>query len=510
MKNFSFVILLITSSFIHSQNWQWANNVSYSFTPNGNHLAAGDLGTFYMSTNSSTVGTCLAKFDINGNELWRNYINGSIAINGIAYTAKCVFITGTFENTVIIGNDTVKSSGLHDAFLACATANGNFLWTKQFGGKNEDHGNDICSDKKENIYITGSYADSAKFGTTTLICQGISNMFMSKLDKYGNILLLKSAGSVDSTKSSYGNKIKVDSIGNIVVFGDYTDIVLDTCHLAGSGPYGDQYFCKLDSNGYTQWIKLFATFTDKFLDIELDDSCNILSGGFGGWHYGGSALIRKHKSIGILDWSKPCSGGWYSGASATSIATDGFNSFITGYAQLIYGVNYSATYNFFLLAKFDPVGILKYMDTIKVGLNTSGNFASGADIIRDSNGDFIVVGGMNGVFNLGSYSLSTPNTQIFIAKFSDTKIITSIVSKKQSNESNIYPNPSSGIFTISLKDRKIKTQVCVRDVLGNCIMIRDLNNGSDLSLDLSYQAKGVYFIEIISGAEKMLQKVILQ
>ena len=91
-----------------------------------------------MSTNSPTVGTCLAKFDASGTEMWRNYINGNIAINGITYRSKNVFITGTFENTAVIGNDTLISYGSYDAFVACFGTNGNFIWTKSFGGKDED------------------------------------------------------------------------------------------------------------------------------------------------------------------------------------------------------------------------------------------------------------------------------------------------------------------------------------------------------------------------------------
>jgi hypothetical protein len=509
MRKLYFIITLLTISFIiRSQNWQWAKNVSYSFTPNGNHLAAGESGNFYMSTNSNTIGACLSKFDIMGNEIWRNYISGSIAINAITCSSGFVFIAGSFENTVQVGSYTLTSSGSHDAFIACAKPGGVFVWAKHIGGTKEDYGNDICSDKKGNIYITGQYSDTVKFGASTFVCQGTNNMFIIKLDKTGNALFSKSAGSKDSLRGSEGTKIKVDSLGNIFVFGAFTDIILDTCHIAGGGPYGDQYFCKLDSNGSTQWLKLMATFTDKFCDMELDASCNILGAGSGGWTNGGWSITRKHTPMGQSIWSKGLYQ-WHDGYYAKAVATDGFNSFIVGGAQLHYHPDWTS-YNFFLLAKYDSAGVLQYNDTIKTDTCSTLKFADGADIIRDSNGDYIIVGGMKGTFNLGVYSLTTPNAEVFIAKFSDTKIITDIASKKQDNGSTIYPNPSSGVFTVSLKDRTAKTQICVRDVLGNCILSKNYQNETDLSFDLSNHSKGIYFVEIISDQERTAKKVVLE
>lgn len=517
MKKFSFVVCFLISATALSQNWQWAKNVSYSFSPNsysylpvGIHIAKGDLGDFFLSTNSSTAGACLSRIDGTGTEVWRTYMNGNIAINGIAYGTKKVYITGTFENTVIIGNDTLISNGSQDAIVACFTSNGSPVWIKQFGGSGQDQCNGICKDKKNNIYITGQYADTVNFDATTLICQGTNNMFMAKLDQYGNILLLKSAGSIYNKRGSCGSKIKTDSLGNIIILGDYGDIVLDTCHLTGYGPYGDQYLCKLDSNGYTQWAKQPTTFTDKFHDLAIDDSCNIFGAGGGGWTSGSWSITRKHDSFGQQTWNRGLYQ-WHDLYSAIAIATDGSNSFIVGCAQLHYHPDWTS-YNFFLLAKYDGNGNLEYNDTIKVAAldNTNVKYANGMDIIRDDNGDYIIAGTMKGNLNLGSHFVSSSTDQVFIAKFSDKKIVTDIVAKKHKDNSNIYPNPSTGKITVSLAEKILRAQICIHDVLGNCIFSKYYNNENDIVLDLGNHAKGIYFVEVISGESKTMKKIILQ
>jgi hypothetical protein len=65
-----------------------------------------------------------------------------------------------------------------------------------------------------------------------------------------------------------------------------------------------------------------------------------------------------------------------------------------------------------------------------------------------------------------------------------------------SNAISVYPNPSNGKFTIEVKDAKLAPQsITVIDATGQEVLSTDLVAGSQ-SIDLSSQAKGIYFIRI--------------
>lgn len=73
---------------------------------------------------------------------------------------------------------------------------------------------------------------------------------------------------------------------------------------------------------------------------------------------------------------------------------------------------------------------------------------------------------------------------------------------------NIYPNPSTGIINISLSNEE-SANVEVLDILGK--VVTSLNNvSSDVVIDLTNQAKGLYFVNIDSGNANETHKVIVK
>jgi hypothetical protein len=71
---------------------------------------------------------------------------------------------------------------------------------------------------------------------------------------------------------------------------------------------------------------------------------------------------------------------------------------------------------------------------------------------------------------------------------------------------NVFPNPTRGLLTIVSKDAI--TAVDVFDHLG-----RKVNQFSAIQnnqIDLSHLEDGIYFVEIISSENKMVQKLILK
>ena len=76
-------------------------------------------------------------------------------------------------------------------------------------------------------------------------------------------------------------------------------------------------------------------------------------------------------------------------------------------------------------------------------------------------------------------------------------------------EVGIFPNPSSGIYTLNLKSRTAATLICVTDALGNCLLNKVYQNERNPSIDLAGQPKGIYFLEVVSGDERVVKKIVL-
>jgi hypothetical protein len=62
---------------------------------------------------------------------------------------------------------------------------------------------------------------------------------------------------------------------------------------------------------------------------------------------------------------------------------------------------------------------------------------------------------------------------------------------KQSRTIRIYPNPSNGAFTV---ETEFNAEISITDISGRLVYIKSLNSGKH-SLDLSEQARGIYFMK---------------
>lgn len=171
------------------------------------------------------------KMDASGNFLWAKSFGGggsdiivksmTIDISGNIYISGDFDYTADFDPGVGIFNST--SVGARDVFVNKLDNSGNFLWAKSFGSSFMEIGTSITVDSDGNVYTTGSFQNSVDFdpgtGNYSLTTQGLSDVFIHKMDASGNFLWAISFGG-----SSYdnGNSITVDGSGNIYTTGDYS------------------------------------------------------------------------------------------------------------------------------------------------------------------------------------------------------------------------------------------------------------------------------------------------
>jgi hypothetical protein len=77
------------------------------------------------------------------------------------------------------------------------------------------------------------------------------------------------------------------------------------------------------------------------------------------------------------------------------------------------------------------------------------------------------------------------------------------------NEISIYPNPTTGLFTLHLTSIKTNARVTVCDMLGKVILSKK-SITTNTQIDLTENNKGIYFVNIQTNNEKIVRKIILQ
>lgn len=73
----------------------------------------------------------------------------------------------------------------------------------------------------------------------------------------------------------------------------------------------------------------------------------------------------------------------------------------------------------------------------------------------------------------------------------------------------IYPNPSTGKFTLTLPTVAANSQLVIYDMLGQVVLKKTLNTEQE-TINLSSHLKGIYFVKVISGDDMFVDKIVYQ
>src|SRR6185312_2520195 len=154
--------------------------------------------------------------------------------------------------------------------------NGNPLWAKSAPGNGYDIANSVCTDSKNNAYITGVFGTiNLKFGSYIINGTG-ENTFLAKFDPNGNVLWAKAEGG---TNVSGANCVLADNADNVYITGySISDPMIFNGYTL-TNPNGSTndmayFLVKFDANGNTKWARSatnsvtgYSLATDKCADI---------------------------------------------------------------------------------------------------------------------------------------------------------------------------------------------------------------------------------------------------
>ena len=260
-----------------------------------------------------------------------------------------------------------------------------FLWATRAAGPYWDEGNALATDGSGNIIVTGQFAETATFGTTTLTGLGpfpSGDIFIAKYDANGNLLWVRQAGGPGSPAGvNNGRDVATDGSGNVFVTGEFINsTTFETTTLISQGDQPNGFVAKYDADGHLLWAKpIYGQYGVRGTGIAADGSGNcFLTGFFGHHNYGGTASF----------------------GTVTLSSVGGADIFI---------------------AKYDPDGTCLWAE--RAGSGTTGTYGGyttekGEKIATDSSGNSTVIGHFSGTATFGTIALtSIEESDIFIAKY---------------------------------------------------------------------------------------------
>jgi len=165
------------------------------------------------------------------------------------------YSTGYFSTSAGVNGESLLVQGLTDIFVSKVNVSGGTEWSVSFGGSQSDRGLGITVDNSGNILVCGFYTGIVNFGNdVSLTSNGGQDAFLLKLDETGLPLWAKGIGSIGN--SDRANAVAVDSVGNVFLTGQFSgDAGFGTFDLNATDGSIDAFIVKYDANGNDVWVK---------------------------------------------------------------------------------------------------------------------------------------------------------------------------------------------------------------------------------------------------------------
>jgi hypothetical protein len=189
---------------------------------------------YTRSIGSGNADVVLVKMDINGDTLWTQQY-GSMTVDG------CYGVMETADSGYILcGWTHSESAGGADVYVIKTTDNGDTLWTRRFGGEEDDFGYAINqTDNQE--YIVCGYTQS--YGA------GEYDVYLLQLTEDGDTIWTRTYGGSE-IDAGYGIARTADK-GYLVVGETWS-------YGIGAPTYANVYAVRTDSLGDTVWTQTYG------------------------------------------------------------------------------------------------------------------------------------------------------------------------------------------------------------------------------------------------------------
>jgi len=331
----------------------------------------------------------LIKTDANGDTLWTRTFGGPDE-------DKAYSVQQTADNGYIIAGETHSyGAGESDVWLIKTDANGDTLWTKTIGGPHYDDGYSVQQTTDGGYIIAG--------GTYKFSPLGNWDVYLIKTDASGNTLWTKTFGG---TEGDYGYSVQQTTDGGYIIAG-YTE-----SYSVGES---DVWLIKTDASGNTLWTKTFGG-TEKDYGRSVQQTADggyIIAGYTESYGAGGyDVWLIKTEANGNTLWTKTFGGTDEDKAYSVQQTADG------GYIIAGYTASYGA-------GRYDVYLIKTGADGDTLWTRTFGgtNWDDGYSVQQTADGGYIIAGDTHS-YGAGWYDVYLIKTEpeLGVVEEADTSI----------------------------------------------------------------------------------------
>ncbi len=253
-------------------NWLWSRAIEGNGSRQIYDLALDQSGNIYVTgmassellfddivINAGHQNPFVAKMDSDGNWLWFRiaYCEGVASSRGIVVDSQGnSYISGYFVREVTLGEITLDPGGHYfRTFVAKLDHDGNWAWAVNNEGAAASEARGIALDGDENLYVTGTFAGEAVFGSHALHTANAmnNNIFIAKTDSSGNWLWVEKAGA--GGNRNFGLDIFVSEESNVLLTGFFhqNNSTFGPFSLDAAGARETIFAAKLDQDGNWFW-----------------------------------------------------------------------------------------------------------------------------------------------------------------------------------------------------------------------------------------------------------------
>ncbi|MBR9922456.1 MAG: hypothetical protein GYB31_16585 [Bacteroidetes bacterium] len=231
---------------------------------NGNVLIVGYF-TEELSIQGETVTTTgnaggfIASFDADGNLNWlKGYgdTGGIILYEMVITSEQEIVAVGQLQGNGEIEGQTVESAGSIDALLVnLNVSDASFNWLQYFGSDGLDRFSAIDVDSEGNLIVVGAFSNTVSIGSDDLVSQNGSDPLFVKTNSNGTPIWAKSAGSAEDIANGRG--VVVDNEDNIYISGLFSDLLdyEDNFLYGFGGEKYDPFLISIDPDGGLRWMQ---------------------------------------------------------------------------------------------------------------------------------------------------------------------------------------------------------------------------------------------------------------
>lgn len=470
MMNFTRQIVMAAATILavsaSAQEVIWSENHGGQYNESGRAGLATSDGGYLVLGNTYSMGSgeydlYLVKIGAAGDTVWTRTYGGSKAEAGFD------LIKTDGENYLLIGSTRSYGNGKRDVYLVKVNSYGDLLWSKTYGGAEDDEGRSIRSTSDGGFIIGGSTGSSGA---------GYNDVYLLKIDSLGDTIWTRTYGG-GGGESGYAVR---EAIG-----GGY--IAIGATGSFGEG-YSSVYVVRVDAVGDSVWAGAYGgTGADfGYSMVGTPDRGFLLAGATASFGAGYSdAYLIKIDSLGLVEWERTYGGSWEDRAYGVFRNADG-NYMLIGATQ-----SFGSGGNDIYLVKIAPTG-----DTIWT--NTYGGTEAdyGHAIFQEPQFDYIVVG------ETGSYSSGGTDLYVIKVKGESTPVEEEpdqTLPERFSLAQN-YPNPFNAVTTIEYTlSRRTHVEIDIYNMVGRTVRRFYIASQGPGTWSITWDGRNDYGESVASG-----------